>query len=42
VGGWEREMNGEEGDVERKRTDICSSAFGYFHYLACVGYGVKR
>ena len=22
MGGWEREMNGEEGDVDRNRTDI--------------------
>ena len=32
IGGWEREMNGEEGDVERNRTDIYSSVSGYFAY----------
>jgi hypothetical protein len=42
MGGWERVMNGEEGDVERKRTDICSSAYLFMNYLAYVGYGEER
>lgn len=23
IGGWESEINGDEGDVERNKTDIC-------------------
>ena len=30
TGGWEREMNGEEGDVERNKTDIYPLVSGYF------------
>ena len=44
MGGWEREMNGEEGDVERNRTDIYPSVSDYYALplSLCEGEGERE